>query len=150
MMDRTTLTSFYLFFNITCSIVIVLLNKWVYVHVGFPNVTLTLLHFIVTFLGLYVCQKWDVFVVKSVYIKEILPLAFTFCGFVVFTNLSLQHNTVGTFQLAKSMTTPFIIAMQALLYKKTFSLRVKLTLVSKNKQNLSTLIILTYCKIYLM
>lgn len=129
MMDRTTLTSFYLFFNITCSIVIVLLNKWVYVHVGFPNVTLTLLHFIVTFLGLYVCQKWDVFVVKSVYIKEILPLAFTFCGFVVFTNLSLQHNTVGTFQLAKSMTTPFIIAMQALLYKKTFSLRVKLTLV---------------------
>ncbi|XP_067009398.2 solute carrier family 35 member E3 isoform X2 [Anabrus simplex] len=128
-MDRTTLTSLYLLFNIVCSIVIVLLNKWVYVNIGFPNITLTLFHFIVTFLGLHICQKWNMFHVKSAGIKDMLPLASTFCGFVVFTNLSLERNTVGTFQLAKSMTTPCIIAIQMFLYKKRFSLRVKLTLI---------------------
>jgi solute carrier family 35 protein E3 len=59
-----------------------------------------------------------------------MPLAFAFCGFVVFTNLSLQNNTVGTYQVAKVMTTPCIILIQIFFYKKEFMLRVKLTLVS--------------------
>ena len=29
-----------------------------------------------------------------------MPLALSFCGFVVFTNLSLKYNTVGTYQVA--------------------------------------------------
>ena len=126
----TLLTLFFIVFNTVTSIVIVLLNKWVYKFGGFPNLTLTFLHFVTTFIGLIFCQKCNIFKVKYVPLKDMMPLAFSFCGFVVFTNLSLQNNTVGTYQVAKVMTTPCIILIQIFFYKKAFPLRVKLTLVS--------------------
>lgn len=43
--------------NYLSSIAIVFLNKHVY-NYGFPNIALTLLHFIATFVGLRVCQ-WN-------------------------------------------------------------------------------------------
>ncbi|KAH9504837.1 hypothetical protein Btru_062071 [Bulinus truncatus] len=58
-----------------------------------------------------------------------LPIAISFCGFVVFTNLSLESNTVGTYQIIKTMTTPCIIIIQTYFYGKHFSLTVKLTLI---------------------
>ena len=39
--------------NYLSSISIVFLNKWAYTY-GFPSITLTLIHFLVTFLGLKV------------------------------------------------------------------------------------------------
>ncbi len=116
--------------NLLSSICIVFINKWIYVHYGFPNMTMTLVHFVVTWLGLFVCQKIDIFSPKSLRPSKIILLALSFCGFVVFTNLSLQCNTIGTYQLAKVMTTPVIIVIQTMYYKKTFSTKIKLTLVS--------------------
>lgn len=116
--------------NIVFAIVIVLLNKWIYTHYGFPNMSLTCLHFVFTSFGLVICQKCGFFHVKSLPITGMLPLSLTFCGFVVLTNLSLQTNTVGTYQLAKTMTTPCIIAIQTYAYNRRFSTQVKLTLVS--------------------
>lgn len=116
--------------NLLSSICIVFINKWIYVHYGFPNMTLTLIHFVVTWLGLYMCQKMDMFSPKSLRPSKIILLALSFCGFVVFTNLSLQSNTIGTYQLAKAMTTPVIIVIQTMYYRKTFSTKIKLTLVS--------------------
>ncbi|XP_010880999.1 solute carrier family 35 member E3 [Esox lucius] len=115
--------------NLLSSICIVFINKWIYVHYGFPNMTLTLIHFVVTWLGLWVCQKMDIFAPKSLQPTKIIWLALSFCGFVAFTNLSLQNNTIGTYQLAKAMTTPVIIGIQTMYYKKTFSTKIKLTLV---------------------
>ncbi|KAJ8373497.1 hypothetical protein SKAU_G00040770 [Synaphobranchus kaupii] len=115
--------------NLLSSICIVFINKWIYVHYGFPNMTLTLVHFVVTWLGLYICQKMDIFSPKSLRPTKIVFLALSFCGFVVFTNLSLQNNTIGTYQLAKAMTTPVIIVIQTLYYKKTFSTKIKLTVI---------------------
>nr|CAD7460687.1 unnamed protein product [Timema tahoe] len=129
MPEKGIVTSVYLVLNTISSIVLVLLNKWVYVYVGFPNITLTFLHFVTTFLGLYFCQKCNVFQVKIVPIRDMVPLAFTFCGFVVFTNLSLETNTVGTYQVAKVMTTPCVILLQMLFYGKKFAIGVKLTLI---------------------
>lgn len=116
--------------NLFSSICIVFINKWIYVHYGFPNMTLTLVHFVVTWLGLYLCQKMDIFAPKSLRPSKIILLALSFCGFVAFTNLSLQNNTIGTYQLAKAMTTPVIIVIQTVYYRKTFSTKIKLTLVS--------------------
>ncbi|XP_023414396.1 solute carrier family 35 member E3 isoform X3 [Loxodonta africana] len=124
-----------LLLNLLVSICIVFLNKWIYVHHGFPNMSLTLVHFVVTWLGLYVCQKLNIFAPKSLQPSKLLLLALSFCGFVVFTNLSLQNNTIGTYQLAKAMTTPVIIAIQTLCYKKTFSTRIQLTLWVGAKQH---------------
>ncbi|KAL6083004.1 hypothetical protein STEG23_028004, partial [Scotinomys teguina] len=118
-----------LLFNLLVSICIVFLNKWIYVHHGFPNMSLTLVHFVVTWLGLYICQKLDIFAPKSLPLSKLLLLALSFCGFVVFTNLSLQNNTIGTYQLAKAMTTPVIIAIQTFWYQKSFSVRIQLTLI---------------------
>ncbi|XP_029453090.1 solute carrier family 35 member E3 [Rhinatrema bivittatum] len=115
--------------NLFSSICIVFVNKWLYVRHGFPNVTLTLVHFLLTWLGLCICQQLHAFVPKSLRPAQVLPLALSFCGFVAFTNLSLQNNTIGTYQLAKAMTTPVIIAIQSLFYGKTFSARIKCTLI---------------------
>ncbi|XP_029902170.1 solute carrier family 35 member E3 [Myripristis murdjan] len=115
--------------NLLSSISIVFLNKWIYVHHGFPNMTLTLVHFSVTWLGLFACRRLDVFAPKRLQVRRVLGLALSFCGFVVFTNLSLQNNSVGSYQLAKAMTTPVIILIQSACYRKSFSTAIKLTLV---------------------
>ncbi|RVE56519.1 hypothetical protein OJAV_G00221890 [Oryzias javanicus] len=115
--------------NLLSSICIVFINKWIYVHYGFPNMTLTLVHFLVTWLGLFICQKMDIFSPKSLPVRRIVWLALSFCGFVAFTNLSLQNNSIGTYQLAKAMTTPVIILIQTTYYKKSFSTKIKFTLV---------------------
>lgn len=128
-MNKKVVTTFYLMLNIAFSIAIVLLNKWLYIHTRFPNITLSMIHFVMTFVGLIVCEKLDVFCVKDIDIKEMILIAMTFCGFVVLTNLSLAHNTVGTYQVAKMLTTPCVILMQMIFYRKRFSLLVKLTLI---------------------
>lgn len=120
---------FYLTLNIAFSIIIVLLNKWLYIHTRFPNITLSMIHFFMTFIGLIICEKLDVFCIKSIDIKEMVFIAMTFCGFVVLTNLSLAHNTVGTYQVAKMLTTPCVIVMQMIFYRKRFGILVKLTLI---------------------
>ncbi|XP_069085284.1 solute carrier family 35 member E3 isoform X2 [Pleurodeles waltl] len=118
--------------NLVASTCIVFLNKWLYVRHGFPNLTLTLLHFVFTSLGLCVCRQAHLFCPKSLAPRRVLGLALSFCGFVVFTNLSLQSNSIGTYQLAKAMTTPVIIVIQRVWYRKTFSTRIQLTLQVKD------------------
>lgn len=119
-----------IFLNLASAIGIVFINKFIYVRYGFPSMTLTLVHFIMTSVGLQICAWLDVFSPKRLMIKKTLPLSASFCGFVVFTNLSLQNNTVGTYQLAKALTTPVILFIQALVYGKSVTLGVKLTVVS--------------------
>lgn len=116
-------------FNITVSLSIVMVNKYLYVHVRFPNMTLTFMHFITTFLSLQICQIAGMFSIKKVPILAMLPLALNFCGFVVLTNLSLGSNTVGTYQLAKVMTTPCVLLIQYLSYGKSTSKKIQATVV---------------------
>lgn len=115
--------------NLLASICIVFINKWIYVRFGFPNLTLTLVHFLLTWLGIAVCRRLDVFAPKRLALRGVLWLALSFCGFVVFTNLSLQNNSVGTYQLAKALTTPAVLLIQSLCYGQRCSTRVKLTVV---------------------
>lgn len=128
-MSRKLLTTCYLILNVFFSIIIVLLNKWLYVQIEFPNMTLSMIHFVITFLGLIICEQFDVFCIKNVPLKEMILIAMSFCGFVVLTNLSLAHNTVGTYQVAKMLTTPCVIFMQIIFYNKSFSITVMLTLI---------------------
>lgn len=107
---------------------------------------------------LQLCAAWGIFEVKTLRIMDVVPLAASFCGFVVFTNLSLTYNTVGFYQvgpsldrlsrvhprplfscsplppqLAKTMTTPCIMILQTMVYGQTFSTAIKLSLVSPDK-----------------
>jgi len=121
--------------NVALSISIILLNKAVYTYVHFPNMTLTCVHFVFTTIGMVFCRFFGLFSFKSLPLRHMVPVSLTFCGFVVLTNLSLQSNTVGTYQIIKSMTTPMIIIIQSVFYARLFSLPVKLTLVYYSTPN---------------
>ncbi|XP_031573340.1 solute carrier family 35 member E3-like [Actinia tenebrosa] len=115
--------------NFLASICIVFLNKWIYVNYGFPNMTLTCIHFLVTYVGLVICVFFRLFQPKQLPLSKMIPLSLSFCGFVVFTNLSLQNNTVGTYQLAKALTTPTIIGIHTFIYNKSYPSNIKLTII---------------------
>ncbi len=115
--------------NMASAISVVFLNKLVYIRYQFPSMSLTLVHFLVTAVGIQVFAWIGVFKPKRLQLLRVAPLSASFCGFVVFTNLSLQYNTVGTYQLAKAMTTPVILLIQALFYRKMASLAINLTVV---------------------
>ena len=116
--------------NIILSISIVMLNKTVYTYYGFPNVSMTCLHFVFTTIGMVICRAFGIFHPKPLPLTKMIPISMTFCGFVVFTNLSLQYNTVGTYQIIKTMTMPCIMIIQIMYYSRTFSSKVRLTIVS--------------------
>ncbi|XP_017877660.1 solute carrier family 35 member E3-like isoform X2 [Ceratina calcarata] len=128
-LNKGIVTAFQLILNVFFSILIILLNKWLYVNIGFPNITLSMIHFTITFIGLIISEKFDVFCIKDIAIKEIFFISMIFCGSVVFTNLSLAENTVSTYQMAKMLITPCAVIMQIILYKKHFSTLVRITLV---------------------
>ena len=114
----------YIWTNLASSIGIVLANKAVFTRHGFAFGTfLTLLHFATTFAGLLLCAALGIFSVKRVSVARVLPLSLAFCGFVVLTNLSLQHNSVGFYQMAKVLTTPCVVLLQWALYGQSFSRR---------------------------
>ena len=117
--------------NIASSVLVILVNKYIYEYYGFPNMALTCVHFIVTFLGLLVCQQFKLLQVKRLPMAKMVPLALNFCGFVSFNNLSLQHNTVGTYQMIKFMTAPFVMLISYTFYEKNYSHLVKLTFVRR-------------------
>jgi solute carrier family 35 protein E3 len=119
----------YLALNASSSIGIVFTNKMVFQMYDFKYGTLlTFIHFIFTFVGLEICRIMGVFERKPVKIMEVLPLSLSFCGFVALTNLSLQYNTVGFYQLMKVLTTPLIVGIQTLFYGETFPMNIKLSL----------------------
>lgn len=116
--------------NVLFSVVIVLLNKFIYLHFGFPNVTMSCLHLVFTTIGVCACHRLNVFNRRCLPIaRPLLILSLSFCGFVTLTNLSLEYNTVGTYQLAKTLTSPLVIAIQAKYYAKRFSSKLLSTLV---------------------
>lgn len=115
--------------NFTVSVSVVWLNKFVYMGGFRYNMTMTALHFFVTYLGLEICALIGFFERKFVPLTKVLPISLAFCGFVVFNNLSLEHNLVGVYQLWKVMTTPMIPVLQLVFYKVKFSRKELLALV---------------------
>ncbi|CAF5142949.1 unnamed protein product, partial [Rotaria sp. Silwood1] len=91
--------------------------------------TLMAIQMAFTSLGLVICLQMNTFVHKSVPIIKVLPLAVAFCVFVVFTNLSLEYNTIGIYQLFKVLTTPVVALITWQYYKKHYSRMVIATLI---------------------
>ena len=91
--------------------------------------TLTAIQMAFTSLGLVICLQMNTFVRKPVPLIEVLPLAIAFCAFVVFTNLSLEYNTIGTYQLFKVLTTPVVAVISWQYYKTKYSKMVIASLV---------------------
>jgi len=116
--------------NLVSSIALIQINKYIYKQYGFPNMTLTCLHFLITFICLFICNLLGLVKIVKVPLRKMIPMSFLFCGFVVFTNYSLQVNTVGTYQCFKALTAPGVLLISYYFYNKHYSWKVTSTLVS--------------------
>ena len=100
----TFVNAFWLVTNVVAVVGIVTANKLVFGHFKFHFGTLlTVIHFAFTSLCLEIGKNFGWIEKKSgVSLLKVLPLSIAFCGFVVLTNLSLQYNSVGFYQVIKS------------------------------------------------
>ncbi|UJR15531.1 hypothetical protein I4U23_002470 [Adineta vaga] len=115
--------------NFISSILIINLSKWLYVKHHFPNLTLTTINFFSSFCLLCICLQGKVFTYKRLPIIRMLPVSLCFAGFIAFGNLSLQYNTVGTYQLIKLQVTPTVMLISWLYFKCHYSLPIVLSFV---------------------
>ncbi|CDF32849.1 similar to glucose-6-phosphate/phosphate translocator [Chondrus crispus] len=105
-------------FNFFSSTGIVSANKLVY-EAGFHfGATLTFIHFICTTIGLLLLARFGVFTPKRLDVRKALKLAIAGMGFVVFSNLSLQRNSVGFYQVMKHMTVVGVIIIEAIVFRR--------------------------------
>ena len=104
-------------FNFISAVLIVFVNKILFANQGFNYSTFTTVcHFVATWLGILCCELAGLFEAKKLRHRDVFPITLAFCGFVVFNNLSLQHNSIGFYQLMKVMTTPVIVVLERLIY----------------------------------
>lgn len=106
--------------NVCSSVGVIFINKrLVFMSAGFHFGTmLTIIHFIVTFIGCIMFAKMKFFEVKALNLWKVLPISLAFCGYVVFNNLSLLTNSVGVYQTSKILCTPVIVAVEYVAYHK--------------------------------
>lgn len=116
--------------NFASSISIVVVNKLVYDKYKFQfATTLTCFHLTCTFLLLLITSKAGFFEIKRLPLTQVAKLAAGNMGFICLTNLSLQYNSVGFYQVMKVMTTPTVVAIESLLYQKYLANQLKVALV---------------------
>ena len=87
--------------NVAAVVGIVPVNKLVFGHFKFHFGTLlTVIHFAFTSVCLEIGKNFGLIEKRSgVSLWKVMPLSISFCGFVVLTNLSLQYNSVGFYQV---------------------------------------------------
>lgn len=115
----TTLVALSLIVNILSSVAIVFVNKQlVFRRAGFTfGCILTIIHFIATFMGCIVLEKMGYVEKKRLRLRSIFTISCAFCGYVVFNNLSLLHNSVTVYQMSKIICTPVIVFIEYIKYK---------------------------------
>lgn len=119
----------YMLLNFTASTCLVVVNKILMDKFHFRYATtLTCFHLFSTFFLLVVVSKLGAFEVKALPLKQVWKLAAGTMGFICLTNLSLQHNSVGFYQVMKVMTTPTVVIIEALLYQKYLETQLKIAL----------------------
>lgn len=115
--------------NFTASTCLVVVNKILMDKFHFRYATtLTCFHLLSTFFLLLIVSRLGAFEVKALPLKQVWKLAAGTMGFICLTNLSLQHNSVGFYQVMKVMTTPTVVIIEALLYQKYLETQLKISL----------------------
>ena len=120
----------FMMLNFFSSTSLVLVNKLVMDRFLFKYATsLTCFHLICTFLLLLFTARLGIFEIKKLPIRDVAKLAAGTLGFICLTNLSLQYNSVGFYQVMKVMTTPTVVLLESLLYQKYLDTNLKISLI---------------------
>lgn len=87
------------------------------------QILIAIWHFAATFLVLLSAtyRKWRLFTALRLPILKVLPLSAFFAGFLILNNLSLANNPVGFYQLSKILTTPCVVLVNFVLFRKYIS-----------------------------
>ncbi|CAF3489738.1 unnamed protein product [Rotaria sp. Silwood1] len=115
--------------NFISSILVINLSKWIYVKHHFPNLTLTTISFFISFFLLLLCLQAKLFTYIRLPILKMIPVSICFGGFIAFSNLSLQYNTVGTYQLIKLQVTPTVMLISWLFFKAHYPIPIFLSFI---------------------
>jgi solute carrier family 35 protein E3 len=80
-------------------------------------------HFAATGLVLYISTRAPFRVFKPVRLSpwQMAPVCAFFAAYVILGNLSLTFNSIGFYQLAKVMTTPCVVLLNFVLFRKTIT-----------------------------
>jgi len=106
-------------FNYLASTGIVSANKYVMQKCGFRfATTLTFFHFVATTVGLLLFAFVGLYGTKRLDVRKASRLSAAGMGFVVFSNLSLQYNSVGFYQVMKHMTVAAVVLIEAVMFRK--------------------------------
>ena len=87
------------------------------------QISFAIWHFFATFLVLYLASIGPYAIFKAIHlpIRQVLPVCLLFSAFLILNNLSLTHNNVGFYQLAKIMTTPSVVFFNYILFRRLVS-----------------------------
>jgi len=114
--------------NVSSSVALVLINKWVFSGgFRFP-MTLTFFHFVFTDIFYRSLEAAGLFVRKSMPFADAFRMAATGVGSIGFMNISLHLNSVGFYQITKLAIVPATLCAQALLFDISTSTKIKLSL----------------------
>lgn len=121
-------------FNFMVAIGIILGNKLVMGKVGFNfPILLTLIHYTFAWFLLAIFKAFSLLPIapprKTTPYSSILSLGVVMAFASGFANISLKHNSVGFYQMAKIAVTPTIVLAEFVLFAKTISFKKILALV---------------------
>eukprot|EP00882_Tetradesmus_deserticola_P030239 GHRQ01033937.1.p1 GENE.GHRQ01033937.1~~GHRQ01033937.1.p1 ORF type:complete len:185 (+),score=56.49 GHRQ01033937.1:451-1005(+) len=103
--------------NIASASGIVFANKLVMTTYGFSfTCTLTWIHTLFTLVGMRLFLMAGMFQHKSLQLRQVLPLAAAYVGYIVLCNLSLQVNTVGFYQVMKIAVAPTVMLLDLIVF----------------------------------
>jgi drug/metabolite transporter (DMT)-like permease len=117
------------------NVLVIIMNKWIFQKLDFKfPLTVSTVHFICSTIGAYTVIK--VLKLKPLIEvnpqdrwRRILPMSFVFCVNIVLGNVSLRYIPVSFMQTIKSFTPATTVALQWLVWKKSFDRRVWLSLI---------------------
>ncbi|KAE8792679.1 putative membrane protein [Hordeum vulgare] len=121
-------------FNFVVSVGIIMANKMVMGRVGFNfPVALSLIHYIAAWVLMAILRALYLMPIappsKSTPFSSLFALGAVMSFSTGLANISLKHNSVGFYQMAKIAVTPTIVAAEFILLKKSVSFRKVITLV---------------------
>lgn len=125
-----TTTAAWIISSVLSSTLLILINKTIMRTYGFNFVySLTTLHFLTGAIALHfssICM--NSFTPKSIGLSQNMIVAASAVGSVATMNLSLQYNSVGTYQMLKLLVIPGCMLMQYFMQGTTFSRPINLSL----------------------
>jgi hypothetical protein len=117
---------FWIVASVLSSTFLILINKVIMKSYEFTFVySLTTLHFAAGAIAMELAASGcKAFTPKSIGLKENLVVAASAVGSVATMNLSLQYNSVGTYQMLKLLVIPFCMVIQFVFHGSRFSRRI--------------------------